>query len=420
MLKTHNWIGILIAALLVTGCGGGLASPTPPLTNIAPPPTAPPPTATLSPTPAPTDTPEPTATPIGGGSIIAYTNWFGSVSLIKGDGSNAHTVGVAGSSAYPQWSPDGKRLAYLELDGPFDETGTGPKPVRTAKLWVAAPDGSNAKQVAEFKYPQLARGNTPVVHFLPYTHLFWSPDSTRLAYLNYVNHVESSQRTVDFEIWVASVSGGDTQRIATTTLAWDDWTHRTRPLAWSPDGSQIAYTTFSSLDRGVYVVSANGSEARRLTDSKFANYPTWTSDGKSILFVESSILSHASIRGQPWLSLTPGILMLVSAEGGDVAELTEEQVVEPALSPDGSQVAYHVDGRGIVVLNLSDKTEMVVSPACAFFGNLYSIRWSPDGRLLTFESGTPKANGCTFDESYGWRVFTLQGAEIVRIPSRWG
>ena len=419
MLKTHNWIGILIAALLVAGCSGGRTSPTPLLIS-----TVLPPTATLSPTPyptlSPTDTAEPSATPIGGGSIIAYTSWFGSVSLIKGDGSDAHTVGVAGSSAFPQWSPDGKWLAYLVLDGPFEENGTESKPVRTAQLWVSAPDGSNSKQVAEFNYPQLAQGNTPVVDFLSYTHLFWSPDSTQLAYLNYVNHVETSQRTVDFEIWVASVSGGNKQRIATATLAWDDWTYRTRPLAWSPDGSQIAYTTFSSSDHGVYVVSENGGEPKRLTDSKFASYPTWTSDGKSILFVESSILSHVTASGHPMLSLTPGTLKLVSVEGGDVAKLSDEQVVEPTLSPDGSQVAYHVDGKGIVVLNLSDKTEMVVSPACAYFGNLYSIGWSQDGRLLAFESGTPIANGCSFDENYGWRVFNLKDAEIVRIPSLWG
>jgi Tol biopolymer transport system component len=338
---------------------------------------------------------------------------------MKADGSDSKPA-FTGFAGFPQWSPDGTRFSYLVEDSLF-QSDPEPAQVRTAQLWVAAADGSNPRQIATIKYPQLAYGNAPLMDFLPYTYVFWSPDSTSLAYLNYVNHDETTQRSVDFEIRGVSTNGGDSYLIASTTLAWDDWTYRSRPLAWSPDGNQIAYTSFSRSKHGLYVVSAQGGETRQLTSSLFASYPAWTNDGKSILFVESPILSHMRMNGtKSWLSLTPGTLRLVSVESGDATDLSKSQVIEPVLSPDGSQVAYYVNGTGVVVLNLSDKVEMIVSPACAYMGNLYSINWSPDGRYLAFQSGTPFSNGCTFDDSYGWRVFNLQGAEIVRIPATWG
>lgn len=58
--------------------------------------------------------------------------------------------------------------------------------------------------------------------------------------------------------------------------------------AVSPDGTQIAYTSFSSGYWQISVVNADGSGQRRLTDDWFWNgLPTWAPDGKYILFLSN-------------------------------------------------------------------------------------------------------------------------------------
>ncbi len=60
------------------------------------------------------------------------------------------------------------------------------------------------------------------------------------------------------EIWIANRKGGDAHRIVTGMDVL------TKPI-FSPDGSMIAYTGTYDHNTDVYVVSARGSEPKRLT-----------------------------------------------------------------------------------------------------------------------------------------------------------
>ena len=54
---------------------------------------------------------------------------------------------------------------------------------------------------------------------------------------------------------------------------------------FSPDGSQIAYSTHADGDSDVYVVGSDGGVARRLTWEPTGSIATgWTPDGKDVLF----------------------------------------------------------------------------------------------------------------------------------------
>jgi Tol biopolymer transport system component len=52
---------------------------------------------------------------------------------------------------------------------------------------------------------------------------------------------------------------------------------------WSPDGKQIAFSSGRNYDEAVFVISADGSRERRLTET--GSWPVWSHDGKSIFYL---------------------------------------------------------------------------------------------------------------------------------------
>lgn len=55
--------------------------------------------------------------------------------------------------------------------------------------------------------------------------------------------------------------------------------------AWSPDGTQIAFTRFNGATQGgIFVMNADGSNQRRFTANANDRYPTWSPDGTKIAF----------------------------------------------------------------------------------------------------------------------------------------
>ena len=90
----------------------------------------------------------------------------------------------------------------------------------------------------------------------------WSPDGTRIAY-------ESSLGGV----WVMNADGSGQTKLTSGTQDIDP--------AWSPDGTQIAFGRPSSNGWNLFVMSADGSALRRVSDV-FGNDPAWSPDGRRL------------------------------------------------------------------------------------------------------------------------------------------
>ena len=175
----------------------------------------------------------------------------------------------------PVWSRDGTKLAVLTPVSTVGEHG----------IAVVNADGSGLR---------ILPITVPVLDARP----SWSPDATRLIFTGHVP-IEAPRGTGS-EIFVINADGSGQQKItegATVPLDGPDdaWSWTGSPQ-WSPVGNQI---TFDALMwRGgsqwfdVFVVSADGSGQRRLTEGCCANYvdvfPGWTRDGANVLYLTAA------------------------------------------------------------------------------------------------------------------------------------
>ncbi len=145
--------------------------------------------------------------------------------------------------------------------------------------------------------------------------------------------------------------------------------------ALSPDGTRLAYSRFNGTDRDIFWVGLKGGEPVPISAGPADDRsPVWLPDGSGLAF--------SSDRGG-----RPGIWRTDLA-GGEALEVIGD-AREPALSPDGSWVAFtRPDSTGhyrIFVASLSDPA------ACrAVSGNVpgtwshLSPAFSPDGKSLCF------------------------------------
>ena len=129
----------------------------------------------------------------------------------------------------------------------------------------------------------------------------------------------------------------------------------------SPNGEMIIYPKYGygknqSLGFDIWRVDTKTKKKVKLTNSKRANYPKFSPDGKSILFI-----AHENSTSQ---------LYTMDIDGRDIKQITSNegdvQIVTPAWSPDGGSVAFamsETDGNmDIHILELSTgKTQQITN-----------------------------------------------------------
>jgi Tol biopolymer transport system component len=157
---------------------------------------------------------------------------------------------------------------------------------------------------------------------------------------------------------------------------------RVQGLAWSPDGTQLAFTDDDGTGNiDVYVVDvesgelgAFGGDIRRLTtDPAIDEFPAWTPDGSAIVYdnVGSGELDDSGFARTQEIWTVP-------VDGGDPVRLTTNDVwdAEPDVAPDGT-IVFIREGRPWTMTISGTEQRALESIAGGF-----SPRWSPDGSRL--------------------------------------
>jgi Tol biopolymer transport system component len=101
---------------------------------------------------------------------------------------------------------------------------------------------------------------------------------------------------------------------------------------WSPDGNCIAFSNAVGLSGGqVWVMRADGSSAIRVLSTPKDTYPFgWSPDGRFLFINDYSKGAHSQFTA---LRLSDGKEFKLTN--------TDEYHSAPALSPDGTRIAFH-------------------------------------------------------------------------------
>jgi Tol biopolymer transport system component len=238
-------------------------------------------------------------------------------------------------------------LGLLADTGPARQT-TFPGPngqiaYTLSQLYVVNPDGSGKHVVTTSTAGRPIRATSPA----------WAPDGRQIAFANTVG------TSVGGGIWVINSDGTGGARVPSTQQ------NDVSPT-WSPDGRQIAFVRSAGRFNSLFVVNADGTGLRQVTNDITVDDPEWSPDGTRFAFSDG---------GRD--------IYVVNADGSGRRNLTANEISnagDPSWSPDGTRIAYAVLNAVRVVPAGGGSTSQLVGG----LREVWEVSWSPDGNQIAF------------------------------------
>jgi Tol biopolymer transport system component/DNA-binding winged helix-turn-helix (wHTH) protein len=302
---------------------------------------------------------------------------------MESDGTHLHALLPDWKAATDQccgaWSPDGawyyfqaslgndqaiwvlpeRRSIFRGAPAPFRLISEplrfgGPSPgLDGKKLFVV---GEEAR-VELFRYDPKVKRFDPYLGGLSAGPVDFSSDGRSIAYVSYP----------DMTLWRSRLDSSEKVQLSLPPV-------RAYQPRWSPDGSRIAYLDVQSgRPWKIHVINAEGGESpmpiEALAGDDFESDPTWTPDGKSIVF------SRNGEEGKG-----PRSIFFLNLDNGKLAQIPDsDQVYSPRLSPDARFIsALKAGGNALMLFDRKTNQWSTLTAGEPLAFN----EWSRDGKYI--------------------------------------
>ncbi len=246
---------------------------------------------------------------------------------------------------FVSWSPDGRFLAFVD-QGP-DE---GPY-----AIFLVSVESLERRKLS-----------APPTEYLGDSYPVFSPDGKTLAFVR-VASVSLG------DIYLLSVAGGEPRRLTFGNP-------HTHGLDWTPDGSEIIYSSFLASAPSLWRISASGGAPERLAvGGENASNPSISRHGHRLAYqqgVSDSNIWRIDVQGSTGGNRSPAKLIASTRwESG------------PHFSPDGKKIAFCSDRSGSLEIWICDSDGSNCLQLTSFEGpHTGTPRWAPDGQRIAFDS----------------------------------
>jgi eukaryotic-like serine/threonine-protein kinase len=219
----------------------------------------------------------------------------------------------------------------------------------TSNIWVApSVDTEQAQQITTNRFDGASGVD-------------WTSDE-RIIYVSSAGGRET--------IWVADLNQKQQQQLTIAAQGGGD--RELHPVV-SPDDNYIAFIGESSIGSYLWRAEVEGRSLMRLTDENQVFSPSFSADGKSIIY---SALRERQM-----------VVAKSSTEGGAPVTLLEKQAWQPTVSPAGQYIACNYwnsrnAGWKIAVFPIDGKQAALVFDAPG--DHRRTVRWIPDGSGLSY------------------------------------
>jgi Tol biopolymer transport system component len=306
-------------------------------------------------------------------AIVASQTKQPGIVVMKPDSTEKKLL-VADSTAQltaASWSPIGNKIAFFS-DRPSDADILNK--YKTLKYHYAL----HEVDVASGKEKRLL--NFPVSSFR------WSPDSKHMLFIS--SYEDPGQ--VKCAVYIFDMQTGEQKQV--TPFGQGCY------AAWSPDGSQIAFSMSDEKKEkvsDVYTVSLNGQNKRCLTDSKFVcAKPAWSPDGKTIAYGVMNPFNEKDVE--------VGVYA-VNSDGANKRQISNLEPLSIFWSPDGKSLLIQKEG-GVTLIEPEGNKSTSMAPEVGFPQDMV---FTPDGKKAVFRS----------DHEEGWHIYfqDISNKRIKRI-----
>jgi len=266
--------------------------------------------------------------------------------------------------------PMGSRRQLTFFDEPIDECVVCPDPRKSVFLFTKDSAGNEMNQIYSYDYTTgthrlLSDGKSK------HNAIAWSSKGNNFAFRS------SKRNRRDYDIYLGDLSGKESFRIVLQEGGY--W----YPRNFSPDDTKLLVSKYvSSSESYLYILDIGNKELTEMkNDTTNVAYGTarWAPDMKGIYVVADKFGDFQQ-------------LLYYDLESTNFESLTEQipwDIKEVEVSPSGNILAFTSNEDGYTKLYLMDTKSRKLNRAILPEGQIFNLRFKPDGDELAMTLNTP-------------------------------